>query len=47
MQACGMLGNFVAEDKPEVHTIVDWMSDPQWDVLFFLFVTEVGSIGKD
>ena len=38
MLASGMLGNFVAEGKPEVHTIVDWMSDPQWDVLFSLLV---------
>ena len=44
-----MLGNFVAEGKPEVQTTVDRMSDPQWDDIFLslFFVTEVGSIGKD
>ena len=33
-----MLGNFIAEDKPGVHTCMDRMSDPQWDVLFSFFV---------
>ena len=47
MRTCGMLGNFVAEGKPEVYTAVDWMSDPQWDVLFSFFDTEVGSFGED
>ena len=31
MQASGLLGNFVAEGKPEVQTTVEQMSDPQWD----------------
>ena len=43
-----MLGNFVAEGKPEVHTTVDWMSDPQWDDLSsFLSQRSVVSVKTD
>ena len=35
-----MLGNFVAEGKPEVQTTMDRMGDPHWDDLPF-FVTAV------
>ena len=35
MRIYGMLGNFVAEGKPEVQTTMDRMSDPQWDDLSF------------
>ena len=47
MLTSGRLGDLAAEDKPGAHTSMDRMSDPQWDVLFLCFDTEVGSIGKD
>ena len=49
VRTCGMLGNFVAEGKPEVQTTVEQMSDPLWDdtSFSFFFVVEVDRIGKD
>ena len=44
MQASGMLGNFVAEGKPEVHTIVERMSDPQWDDTFLSLLLSLRSV---
>ena len=39
-----MLGNFVAEGKPEVQTTMDRMSDPQWDDLSFPFLLSQRSV---
>ena len=44
MRTCGMLGNFVAEGKPEVQTTVERMSDPQWDDTFFPFFLSQRSV---
>ena len=48
MRIYGMLGNFVAEGKPEVQTTMDRMSDPQWDDLSsFLSQRSVVSVKTD